>query len=57
MACVFFFFSLGQAMDSIKKLQSSYPKDDLKRLEKEVSCIKLTAPIVVEFFLLLQVTF
>ncbi|XP_062105505.1 uncharacterized protein LOC133817112 [Humulus lupulus] len=25
-----------KAMDTIKKLQSSYPKDDLKRLEKEV---------------------
>lgn len=26
-----------QAMDAIKKMKSSYPKDDIKRLEKEVS--------------------
>ena len=26
-----------QAMDAIKKLYSSLPKDDIKRLEKEVS--------------------
>lgn len=27
----------SQAMDTVKKISSSYPKDDIKRLEKEVS--------------------
>lgn len=29
--------SFLQGMDTIKKLYSTYPKDDLKRMEKEVS--------------------
>ena len=30
----------SQAMDTVKKMSSSYPKDDMKRLEKEVSCCR-----------------
>jgi hypothetical protein len=42
-------------MDTVKKLYSHAPKDDLKKLEKEVSSKLITAKTVDQFYNVLSV--
>lgn len=44
-----------QAMDTAKKLYSHAPKDDVKKLEKEVSSKLITTKTVDQFYNVLRV--